>query len=380
MAGKRGNGEGLIRKHKDGLWEARVMINYTTRSVYAKTQQEALEKRDKLLSEVKSGTHTNCTMTVGAWLDTWLAEYKLGIVKDKTYQGYECNVRKHLKPAFDKIKLKNLEADDIQRVVNRKTRDGLAKSTVLSIKRTIHCALEEAVGIGLLGRNVASGVKIHNDKQKEARVLTAQEQQLLLKASKGERLGFAIEFALFTGLRAGELFGLRWYDVDMEERTITIRQTVQRLKGVDEKSSLRFDTPKSKAGRRTIPLLKEIASKLQKHHAKQLKERELAGSSWVEHDLVFTTEFGMPVDPRNFQRVLSRVVDKAGIPHVNIHALRHAFSTRAGEIGVKIDVVSKAMGHSDVRLTAKTYTHTLSEHMKNEMNKMEKLLRKGGKA
>jgi len=365
---------GTIKKRKDGRYEAQYTVNGTRKSVYGRTPEEANTKLTQVLYEMDSGAYTDSTLTVGRWLDLWLAEYVKGHVKQKTYQFYECNVRCHLRPAFQNIKLKELKADKVQRLFNEKTKAGLSTNSVSGIKRTLHCALNVAITNGLLIRNVAHGVKVQSVKGKEKRILTLQEQEALLQALKGEDKGFMVELALFTGLRCGEILGLRWEDVDTKAKTITIRQTVQRLKGEDGKTSLVFGTPKSSKGSRTIPLLGKVADKLKKHYSKQLKERVRVGEEkWDDHDLVFSN-WGKPIDPSNFQRFLSAMSEKAKIERVNIHALRHAFASRAREQGLELEVLSNILGHSDIRLTANTYTHVSLERTENEMKKMESLL------
>ena len=377
--GKQANGRGTIKKRSDGRWEAQYTVHYERKSIYGKTEAEVAKKLNQVLYEIESGAFVNDTVTVEQWLHTWLSEYVKGHVKQKTYQGYEINVRVHLVPALKKIKLKHLTADQVQRLLNQKIKDGLSTNTVSYIKRTLHAALGEAIRNGLLIRNVAHGAKVQSVKKKDRRILTLQEQESLIKALEGKHWGFAVEFALFTGLRAGELLGLRWCDVDMKEKVITIRQTVQRLYGEDGKSRLQFDTPKTSKSNRTIPLLGKLADKLHRHYTKQLKERERVGELWEDNNLVFCTELGKPIDSSNFSRFLANMSEKAGIPRVNIHCLRHSFTTRARDMGVELEVVSEFLGHSDIRLTANVYTSVLMERKKSEMQKMNKLFKKGGK-
>ena len=372
---KRANGEGTIRKRPDGLWEARYTIDYKTKSVYGKTQEEVIKKRGKILSEIQNGVYVDGTVTVGAWLDTWLNDYKKGNIKQKTFQGYEIEVRCHLRPAFEKIKLKDLSADHVQRLINEKAKKGMSASSIRHMRTTLHNALQQAMKNGLVVRNVAQAVRVSEQQgKKERRLLTPQEQQAIIQAIEGERKGFTVLFAMFTGLRCGELLGLRWSDVDMDMNTIAVKQTVQRLYGDDGKTHLMINTPKTKTSNRTIPLLPEIAAKLKTHRAAQTQERSLAGQLWEDNDLIFCTEFGKPYDPRNLQTFLDRVTNKSGIPHVNIHALRHAFATRALERGISLKVVSEMLGHSGIQITADIYSHVSLEHMESEIQKMRGII------
>ena len=381
MAKRRANGEGLLRQRSDGSWEARVMVNYKIRSVYAKTQEAVIKKRNKLLQELESGINVDSNITVGDWLLVWLKDYKLGDVKQKSYQGYEINVRVHLLPSLKHIKLRELRRHHVERLLKDKVKAGLSKNTVLYIRRTLHNALNQAIAIELIAHNVAHGVKVQSDKKKERRILKLQEQEALLKALEGEDRGFMVELALFSGLRCGELLALRWSDFDKDAKTISVRQTVQRLYGADGKTSLVIDTPKTETSKRTIPLLGDLADKLLRHHKKQLKVRELAGDMWENHyNLIFCTEIGRPIDSSNFSSFLSAMSIKAGIDRVRAHDLRHAFATRALEQGIDLKVVSDVLGHSGIQITADIYSHVSLEHKKDQLQKMNKLLtNKGGK-
>ena len=372
---KRLNGEGTIRERSDGRWTGQYVINGKRKSVYGKTAKEVQEKLNHIKYEIQSGVYISSdSITVGEWLNKWLYEYKQGNVKQKTFQGYETFVRFHLFPAFEKIKLKNLSTDHVQRLINTKLKEGLSGRTVRYMRSTLHNALNQAIQNGLLIRNVAEAVKISEKAQKERRILSPQEQQSLIQALEGERKGFMILLDLFTGLRCGELLGLRWGDVDIENKTITVRQNIQRLYGEDGKSHLIIDTPKTKNSIRTIPLLSEIVDKLQKHQTRQVQERLLAGQSWVDNNLVFCTEQGKPYDPRNLQTFLDRITDKINMSHVNTHALRHAFATRALEQGISLKAVSDILGHSSIKVTADIYSHTSLEYMENEMQKLRSII------
>jgi integrase len=160
----------------------------------------------------------------------------------------------------------------------------------------------------------------------------------------------------------------------MSKNTLTVRQNVQRVYGEDGKTHLVINTPKTKSSNRTIPLLPEIAAKIKIHRIAQAQERIRAGQLWEDNDLVFCTEFGKPYDPRNIQTFLDRITNKIGIPHVNTHALRHAFATRALESGISLKVVSEMLGHSSIQITADTYCHVSLAHMETEILKLRAVM------
>lgn len=374
MAKKRANGEGTIRQRKDGRWEGLYTVNYKRKSIYGKTQEEVRKKLNKILNDIDNNIYVeDSKITVGEWLNTWLYDYKKNTVKQKTFEGYETLVRVHLIPAFSKIQLKKLTVDHVQKFINAKVKDGLSSRTIRYINTLLHGALKQAVNNGLLVRNVSEAVVLPERKQKERKFLTADEQNRLINSLKDEQQGFILLFALSTGLRRGELLALRWSNYDTEKRYISIKENLSRLKGEDGKSHLTFTTPKTASSKRTIPLLPDISKMLNEHRHAQTVKRFKAGQLWEDNDLIFCTDFGKPIEPRNLHRVLERACDNANISCINIHALRHAFATRALENGIPLKVVSDILGHSSISMTADIYSHVSVETIETEMQKLSQI-------
>ena len=371
MAKKRANGEGTIRQRKDGRWEGLYTVNYKRKSVYGKTQEEVRKKLNKILNDIDNNVYIeDSKITVGEWLYTWLYDYKKDTVKQKTFEGYETLIRVHLIPAFSKIQLKRLTVDHVQKFISRKIKEGLSSRTIRYMNTLLHGALRQAINNGLLVRNVSEAVVLPERQQKERKFLTADEQNKLIESLKEEEQGFILLFALSTGLRRGELLALRWSNYDTENRHISIKENLSRLKRNDGKTHLTFTTPKTASSRRTIPLLPEIAKMLDVHQSTQILKRLKAGQLWENNDLIFCTDFGKPIEPRNLRRVLERACERANIQSINIHALRHAFATRALENGIPLKVVSDILGHSSISMTADIYSHVSIETMENEMQKI----------
>ncbi len=371
MAKKRANGEGTIRQRKDGRWEGLYTVNYKRKSVYGKTQEEVRKKLNKILNDIDNNIYIeDSKITVGEWLHTWLYDYKKDTVKQKTFEGYETLIRVHLIPAFSKIPLKRLTVDHVQKLISAKIKEGLSSRTIRYMNTLLHGALRQAVNNGLLVRNVSEAVVLPERQQKERKFLTADEQNKLIESLKEEQQGFILLFALSTGLRRGELLALRWSNYDIEKGYISIKENLSRLKGEDGKSHLTFTTPKTDSSKRTIPILPDIAKMLNSHRHTQMLNRLKAGQLWENNDLIFCTDFGKPIEPRNLRRVLERACERADIQSINIHALRHAFATRALENGIPLKVVSDILGHSSISMTADIYSHVSIETMENEMQKL----------
>lgn len=389
MPRKRANSEGTIYKRKDGAWCAQLVVGWEDGkprrvSFYGKTRREVAEKLAKAKAEMQQGTFIEPTrLTFGEWLRVWLEEYKRPAVRPSTYSNYEQVIRLYLQPALGHVPLQQLRPEQLQRLYNQKLAEGLSNRTVRLIHIVAHAALKQAVKNGLAGRNVAEATSPPGVKKREIRVLTLEEQHHFLEAAKGERLYPAFLLALASGLRLGELLGLRWQDVDWQRGGISVNQALQRVRGKKgEKSYLGFLPPKTKAGRRFIPLPEEALKALKKWRATQSEEKLSAGPLWEEHGLIFTTPAGRPIDPRNFLRTFYRIIERAGVEHFNFHALRHTFATRLLELGEHPKVVQELLGDSQITVVLDTYSHVLPNIKEQAAARLNEILlpsRKEGK-
>jgi len=195
------------------------------------------------------------------------------------------------------------------------------------------------------------------------------QAQTFLNAIKGERLEALFTVALSLGLRRGEALGLRWQDVDFENRTLRVCQQLHRLE-----KKLVFDEPKTKNSRRVLSLPDSLIARLREHRKNQLEEKLSAGSEWTETGLVFTTSFGTPIDPRNVKRRLDSILEKAKLPHFRVHDLRHFCASLLLAQGVELKVVSQILGHTQISITADIYTHVLPQTQKAAIDLLDRLL------
>lgn len=396
---KRGQGEGSIRERfkidkntgkKVSIgWEARYTAGKDAngkqirKSIYGKTSDEVKKALRKVLTDMDNGTYIEpAKTTVGAWLDTWFNTYKKPSVKAKTLECYDNIIRNHIKPKIGGIALKDLKADKVQGLYNEvasKFSPRMAELTHV----TLHAALEQAIKNDLIIKNVTKATTLPKKVKKEPRVLTPEEQNKFMEAIKGDRMEAAFILDLFTGLRRGELLGLKWADIDFKNKVIKIRQTLCRVKnfddGAENKTKLVFDTPKTEKGKRVIPLLDEVVNALKTHKNRQGAEKLKAGGLtkdgglYEDNGLVFCTQIGTPLDPRKFTDIFHAVVEKAGIGETNLHALRHTFATRGLENGIELKVMQELMGHSSITLTADIYSHVLLDKNREAINKLQPL-------
>lgn len=392
---KRGQGEGSIRerfkKTRDGKkvsigWEARYTAGIDKdgkqiqRSIYAKSSDEIKKKLRKVLSSIDNGTYIEPTKTtVSSWLDTWFDTYKKPSVKAKTLECYDNIIRNHIKPGIGSVLLKDLRPEQVQKLYNdiaKKLSSRMAELTHV----TLHAALQQALKNDLISRNVSEAATLPKKVKKEPRVLTTEEQQKFTEAFKGNRLEAAFTLDLFTGLRRGELLGLRWKDIDFKNKLIKVNQTLCRVKNFDDtviktKTKLVFDTPKTEKGKRVIPLLDEVIEALKSHRTRQKTEKFKVGEIYQDNDLVFCTTIGTPLDPRKFNDLFHEVVEKAGIGRANIHALRHTFATRGLENGIELKVMQEFLGHSSISLTGDVYSHVLQDKKREAINKLKSVFK-----
>lgn len=387
----RGQNEGTIRQRKDGTWEARYTIGVDAngkqlrKSIYAKTRPEVAKKLTKALNDINLGIYVEPSkLTVASWLDTWLEEYKKPSVKPKTYESYEILVRKHIKPNVGSILLRDLRAEQVQKLYNDKAKEYSPRQTEV-IHVALHSALEQAIKNDLIIKNVTNATTRPKKVKKEPRVLTPEEQQILIKAIKGDRLEAAFILALFTGLRRGEILGSKWQDINFKDKTLRVSRTLCRIKNYDTdaeteaKTKLVFGPVKTAKGNRGIPLLDGVTAALKAHKKRQAVEKLRLGEGYKDNDLVFCTEFGEPLDPRRLKESLDAIVEKAELKKVNIHALRHTFATRGLENGIELKVMQELLGHSTIAMTADIYSHVLPEKKREAINKLKNVFEAASK-
>ena len=381
MTRKRGNNEGTISKRKDGKWCAAITLGVDEdgkqkrKFYYGKTRQEVAEKLNQAVNDVAKGTFVPTNkVTTTEWLHEWLNTYKRPSVGPSTFMDYEYLIPVHINPIIGKVLLKNLRPENLQRLYNVKSTSGkvvgnggLSSSSVRHIHIVLHQALKQAVRNNLIPRNVSEGLELPQLKKTSVKVFTVEHQMKFLDILAGERLRAAFILALGTGVREGELLALRWQDVDLKSGTIRIEQSVRRCRVNFEKDSpvktkLIFSSPKTDAGRRSIPLPEEVLIELIAHRKRQLVEKLAAGEIWEMSGLVFTTELGKVIEPRNFLRKYYQLLKSAELVHLKFHAAsRHTFATRLLEANEHPKVVQEMLGHASIVLTLDTYSHVLPE-------------------
>jgi integrase len=341
-----------------------------------RTKREAQEALSEALERVRRGEVLGARkLTVGEFLDSWLASKRN--VRPTTRRAYAGHVEVYLKPLIGGIPLASLRADHLDRMYEAIRRGDLRKppgpATVRRIHATLRTALQSAYKRRLISYSPAGQVELDAEPRHQREVWTPSQLAVFLAHSQEDRLGAAFRLAAFTGLRRGEVCGLRWADVDLDARTVTIRQQL-----VQSGRDLIFGEPKTKRGARVVSLDSDTVARLRSHKAAQAAERLAWGPAYNDADLVFCREDGSPVRPDQLSSRFVSLSASAGLPRIVLHGLRHSHATHALAAGVDITVVSNRLGHSRSSFTADTYTRVLPEVAREAADLVAAMVRQAG--
>ena len=379
MAKKRANGEGSIRRRKDGRWEGRYTAGHdpeTGKAVYknvlGKTQAEVKEKLAKAIEKSKRVDIVRAEKyTLGQWMEIWCEKYARIKVRPSfhaTYRGYLDN---HILPNIGNIPLNRLTTLDIQkfykkllecgRVVRAESKGqprGLSAKTVRNLHQILSSALDLAVQQRLIPSNPAAGCALPRAERQEIRTLTTDQLNAFFREAKASGVLELYYLDLATGLRRGELLGLRWEDIDWQHRELHIRRQLARVGGKVTEAPL-----KTKNAYHTLPLGEDTIGIL-------AQQKEKVGTSpWV-----FPGPAGGPLSPDSVLHMLHRVLERAGLPRLRFHDLRHTFATLALQNGIDVKTVSGMLGHYSAGFTLDTYAHVTTPAQRQAAALMRDLL------
>ena len=365
--GRRGNGEGTITRRKDGRWEARYTVHSAEgpkrKVLYGKMRGAVAEKLNTALSDRSSGlTFDAVNLTVGKYLHHWLEDSVKSLVDDEkmahsTFIRYEGIVNNHLKPALGHRKLKDLSRAEVRRLYKEKGK-AFSPRSVDYIHVTLQNALSQAVRDDLIPRNVSQrGASPQQPQSERGHGPLPHSGTSALAEARGERNEAIYIAAIHTGLRKGELLGLKWTDLDLDGGTLSVRRS---LKVTDH--GLGFGPTKNKASRRSVPLNKSAVAALKAHRMRQNEERLRLGELWVDQDLVFPNRVGKPINPSNlYNREYKPLLKRAGLEdeRFTFHSLRHTFASALCNKRVYPKVIQSLLGHSSITQTMDTYSHLM---------------------
>ena len=354
-----------------------------SRSVTCKTKREAERELARILHEIETGQYLQPeTITVAEYLQRWLSDAAKPSVRRATYSRYEVAVRRHITPALGSMPLQKLRPLHLQRLYADLVDDGMAPAGVRRVHSALHVALGQAVRWRMLMLNPADGVTLPKLAAREVRVLDAAETARLLAAAERPdaqhraRLRAPLMVTVGTGLRRGELLGLRWCDIDFKTGSLAVVQTLR-----EDGQGLYVESPKTARGRRRIALSETIIAALRAHRVEQDAERLKAGPAWREGNYVFAALGGGPWAPSNFGRAFRALLRRTGgrddagrpIPPLvcRFHDLRHTHASQLLACGVHPKVVSERLGHGSIGITLDTYSHLLPGLQEQAMERWE---------
>ena len=378
MTKKRANGEGNIRKRKDGRWEGRYTAGHDPvtgkqifKNVLGKTQAEVKEKLARALVEAGQLDFTKAGQyTVGTWMDTWfenVAKIKVRPSSHQTYKGYIDN---HIKPSIGNIPLEKLTTMDLQkfyrklltkgrveRIESKEQPKGLSAKTVRNINQVISSAMDLAVVQKIILNNPTHTCELPKVEHKEMQTVPVEQLSAFLEEAKRSGVYEMYYIELATGLRRGELLGLKWQDIDWKNGIIKVRRQVARVNGQIVEAPL-----KTKNSYRAVTISQQAIEVLKTQKAK------------TNDEYVFPSPNGGPISPDSVNNMLKRVLERAGIPKVRFHDLRHTFATIALQNGVDIKTVSGMLGHFSAGFTLDTYAHVTTTAQKEAAQTMANVL------
>ena len=379
MAKKRANGEGSIRKRKDGRWEGRYTAGHdpeTGKAIYknvlGRSQAEVKEKLRQAIGETQALDVTKAgKYTVGEWMEVWFQDYAKIKVRPSSHQTYQGYIHNHIRPNIGDIPLEKLTSLDLQkfykklltegrvdRVEAKGQPKGLSAKTVRNIHQILSSALKLAQEQRLILTNPAEGCALPRVEHQEMKTLTTVQLASFFREARDSGVFELYYLELATGLRRGELLGLKWEDVDLQRGDLRVRRQVSRINGDVVEAPL-----KTKNAYRTLPLAEDTVSVLKE------QRKKVGNSPWV-----FPSPNGGPISPDSVLHMLHRVLKRAGLPKVRFHDLRHTFATLALQNGVDVKTVSGMLGHFSAGFTLDTYAHITSAAQRQAAQTMGSVL------
>ncbi|WP_433242951.1 tyrosine-type recombinase/integrase [Actinomadura nitritigenes] len=368
---KRANGEGTIYQRKDGRWEGAAYVlttegTYKRIRKYGRTREEVHAKLVQAQQKSGSGVPVaDKPWKLGEYLDYWLEHVVRPAKRWNTYKKYEQTVRLYLKPGLGKLSLDRIRVAKVQAFFNAQIKAGHSVAKVHVMRMTLSAALTRAMREELITVNPAQLATLPPAPSRKVRPWTADEARAFLAAARKEPLYPAFVLMLAYGLRRGEVLGLGWDELDMDQQEIRVHWQLQRIEG-----ELRRTPVKTDAGRRHLPMLPIVWDAMIELADRQMYAKRAAGAGWVETGFVFTTRTGRPIEPRNLARAFERICENAGLRRIRLHDLRHTTASLLKRMGVPPSDAKEILGHARISVTLEIYTHGDNEDHRSGLGRV----------
>ncbi len=370
MAKRRPSGDGMVRKRDDGRWEGRIVVGHKSsgepiyRYVLAKTQSELIQKlHDKIEMYRDADLSEDCNMTLGEWLDRWIDKYVVCSVRPNTLSSYTEMIKNQVNPYLGKRPLSALTTQEIQKFYNTIKEKGrvkpdkkhgtqLADSMVRKVHMMLHKALGVAVNQRLLVSNPTNGTTLPKNNYAPKQILNGEQLDkfiVIIKSDEKWRDFFYTEIT--TGLRRGEICGLKWEDFNEQNNTLKIRRSI----GTSKNGVISIGETKTGTSSREI-LLPQSTSELLR------RRKDNSVSDWIFPNFHNPDN---PINPLSAYIHLKVILKNAGLPPITLHSLRHTFASHAIAAGVDAKTLSGILGHTSASFTLDTYAHVTTDMQKS---------------
>ena len=382
---RRVKGEGTIRKKGNG-YEGRITVEVNgvrkQVSVYDKSQRVVVEKMQELRKKRDDNYYIeNKNITLEEWLKEWMKVYKKPYISPRTYQGY-VEKSKTILEHLGNMQLQKIELYHLQKFISDLQNEGKSPKSLRHYYSILKMCFDDAIMCRHISLNPTRNLKLPSMRRKELNIMTKEEQLVFEGFMKKYRMGTAYIVLVNTGLRAGELSGLTWKDVDFENKALYVRRGMQKITTYDDefnkvKRERKVTDVKTENSYRVVPMLDKVVRILQEYKKKvQAEQEELAelGEGFKEDDFIFKTKCNHPITSEYLRKTCQGICKSNNFRKVGIHELRHTFATRSIEAGIDLRVLQEILGHASYSTTADIYVHILGQVKLSQMNRLEDYL------
>lgn len=386
---KRANGEGSINFYSSrNCYRGQLTIGVDEKgkpkrkSFYGKTKKEVKEKMEtyKLLNPINKAAINE--YTVATWFKYWLWNIKKRDIKPKSFERYEGIYRNYIEGSeIGDIPLYKLKLNNLQAYYNKLLDNNKSISTVKQVNTKLKTCLDSAEKNGYIEKNYCKLVELPAEKkEKKKQVFTIEEQALFIETIKGHKFELLFLMALYTGLRLGELLGLKWSDIDFNNHTLTVNRSIQRRYIFDQIGNKKLETfeqaPKTENAFRTVPIVSKVFDKLLEYKKQQEQNKKELKDLYQDNNLIFCNELGGYISPNHPPKLFKTIQNKMNIPkdeQIKFHGLRKTFATRLFEKNIPPKTVQTLLGHSDIEITLNIYTEVMEDKKIEAINELENI-------